>query len=155
MDKNFWLKFALWAICACVIPCAFIIWRFDLFTQGEQKLSAWAILIALLVGVFAIAVLRYVDKGIKEWSMTKQVVMGIAKVIIPLLVAYFIAWELQKKIEACAIDLTNLLHALAVTIACELVAIPLNPFPKLIHEQSKGEMDSMADYIIDKLNKEK
>lgn len=139
---------------ACLLPVAFTIWRFDLFTKAEStQLSAWAILVALIIGIFGIVVIKYIDKGLKEWSMTKQVLMGIAKVIIPLAIAYFVVWELQRKIELGAIDLSNLLQAIALTIGCEIVAIPLNPFPKLIHEQSKGEMDSMADYIIDKMKR--
>lgn len=156
MNKEFWIKFAIWAVLACLLPCIFVIWRFDLFTKiTVQQYSIWSILIIAIVGFFAIACLRYIDKGIKKWSMGKQIVLGVAKIIVPLLVIYYIAYIIQQKLQAQLLDLENLLQTLIVVIGCEAVAIPINPFPKFIYEETKGETFSLIDYAFQRYDERK
>lgn len=156
MNKEFWIRFGIWAVLACVLPCAFIIWRFDLFTKvSVEQYSVWTILIVAVIGFFAIGCLRYIDKGIKTWSMAKQIIVGFAKIIVPLLVFYYIAYVVQQKLQAQLLDLKNLLDTLVVIIGCEAVAIPVNPFPKYIYEETKGESVSLIDYAFKKYDERK
>lgn len=156
MDKKFWIRFGIWALLACVLPAAFIIWRFDLFTKVTvEQYSAWTILVVIVIAVFAITCLRYIDKGIKKYSMAKQIIMGVAKVILPLLAIYYVCFVIQQKLQAQILDLGNLMQALIVIIGCEAVAIPINPFPEYIYNEMKGESMSLIDYAFKRYDERK
>lgn len=87
--------------------------------------------------------------------MGKQIVLGVAKIIVPLLVIYYIAYIIQQKLQAQLLDLENLLQTLVVVIGCEAVAIPINPFPKFIYEETKGETFSLIDYTFQRYDERK
>jgi len=147
--KRFWAQFAAWATLALILPVGFIVWRYDLFrTKTVTQFGAWGFIAIVIVAAFAIACLRYAKAGMKEWSMTKQVIMGVCRITIPLLALCF-----ALRSMADSIDL--LVQALAVATACETAAIPLNPFPKWVWERTKGEYESLIDYAFRKYDERK
>lgn len=142
--QRFWLMFALWSAFSCVIPVAYIVWRYDLFTEVSRiQFGGWGLVAVVIVAAFAYAVLKYVKRGMAKWSMAKQVIAGIMKVIVPLLALFFAIKAIQDSIDA-------FLQALGAVIACEAVAIPLNPLPKWAYEQSRGATEDAIEVILGK-----
>jgi len=142
--KEFWIKFALWTLFACLLPIIFIVWRYDLFTKATSiQFGGWGLLAIVILCVFVFAILRYVGKAFSRWSMTKQVILGIAKIIVPLVALYAALYSIRNSIDL-------FLQALAVVIACETIAIPINPFPKWVYEQTQGQTEDIIDYALAK-----
>lgn len=147
--QKFWVKFAFWMVFALIIPVAFIIWRFDLFkTISAVQFGGWGVIAVIIIATFAVVCLKYVNKGMIRWSMTKQIVQGVCKVTIPLLAFY---WMLNSISSNTAV----FLQALAVVIVSETIAIPLNPFPKWVDEKTQGAMDSSIDYFFKRYDERK
>lgn len=146
---KFWIRFALWATFSCVLPVAFIVWRYDLFTEvSSVQFGAWGLVAVAIVAVFAYTIFKYVKRGMAKWSMTKQVIMGIAKVIIPLLLLYFALDAIKSSIDL-------FMQALAIAIVSEAAAIPLNPLPKWAYEQSQGATEDAVELILGKREESK
>lgn len=142
--QRFWLMFAVWSAFSCVAPVAFIVWRYDLFTKVSRiQFGGWGLVAIIIVAVFVYTVLKYVKQGMVKWSMTKQVIIGIMKVIVPLLTLFFSIKAIQDSID-------TFLQALGVVIACEAIAIPLNPLPRWAYEQSRGATEDAIEVILNK-----
>lgn len=121
-----------WAILAAGLPFAFIAWRYGIFRQQTTiAITGWGIIAIIIVGIFLITLASYVRKGLKP-GMFKQMASGFCKVILPLLVLLLI-------VEGIKNDIALFEKALEVTIVCELVAIPVNPFPAWLYKR-KMEM---------------
>lgn len=147
--SKFWLRFALWATFACILPVGFIVWRYDLFTEVSSiQFGAWGVIAVIIVAAFAYTVFKYVKQGMAKWSMTKQVIMGIAKVMVPLLLLYFALDAIRDSIDL-------FMQALAIAIVSEAVAIPLNPMPKWAYEQSKGATEDALELVLGKREERK
>lgn len=143
----FWLRFVGWVLFAAILPVAFIIWRFNLFTERSPlALSGWGFMAIVIIALFIISLLKYVRAGL-PYSLFSQCVTGFCKVILPLVIFYAVLYCIQQ-------NLGIFLQALGCVILCELVAIPLNPMPKWIHDNVKEEdqkkFDSMTDVLWDK-----
>lgn len=140
--KEFWIRAILWGLFACVGPVLFIGFRYDLF-KGENsslRLSGWGLFAIVILIVFIYVLVKYINAGIVEHSMVKQVVMGIIKVLLPLIAIFAVIWCIRKNID-------YFLQALGAVIICEAIAIPINPFPKWVYEKSKGRFTSTVDYL--------
>lgn len=140
----FWARFISWALFACLAPVGFIAWRFQLFSKvSAVQFGGWGILAVIIIAVFLITIFKYVCKGMMRWSMTKQIIMGLCKVTIPLIALYWILWAISANI-------TIFLQALAVVIVCETIAIPVNPLPQWVDEKTQGMINSPVDYFFKK-----
>lgn len=153
MDKKqkrvFALRAVLWAVFAAGMPVAFIGWRYDLFKKvGTLQLSGWGMIALVIALIFVHVLVRYIKAGFVEWSMTKQVLNGVIKVLIPLGALYALCIGIRANLD-------YFIQALGCTIVCEAMAIPINPFPKWIYEKSKGRFESMVDYMADAFNGKK
>ena len=147
--KVFILRIVLWSLFAGVIPVIFIGWRYDLFKKASNfKLSGWGLIAIIFIFVFLKVLVGYIRAGIKEYSMLKQVLNGILKVLIPLGVLLLLCVGIRSNIE-------QFIQALSCAIICETIAIPLNPFPKWVYEKSKGKFESMIDLFANKINNKK
>ena len=145
--RVFAARLAAWFAFACAAPVGFIAWRYDLFaTVSKVNFGGWGLVAIAIIAAFALSVVKYVKQGLKGWSMTKQVLSGIAKVLVPLLALYFALAAIRDSLDA-------FLQALGVTIASEAVAIPLNPLPKWAYEKSRGETEDAIDVILNKRKK--
>lgn len=145
--RKFWALFSAWSLFACVLPVAFIAWRYDLFTKiSSVQFGGWGMIAVLIIAVFAIVCFKYVSKGLIKWSMTKQVVSGACKIVVPLLALYFVLYSISSSIAL-------FLEALKVVIACEAIAIPINPFPKWVYESTMGTTDSALEYLFERHDK--
>ena len=142
--RNFIIRVVLWALFSCAIPVAFIGWRYSLFNKvSSLSLSGWGLIAVVIIFAFLIVVVKYVKAGFVEWSMTKQIITGIMKVIVPLGTILAVCISIRSNIDM-------FIQALSCTILCEVIAIPINPFPKWVYEKSKGRFESTVDFIATK-----
>ena len=140
--KLFWTRFCLWVLFACVLPFAFIVWRFDLFVSvSKMQIGGWGMIAIIIVCVFAFTLARYVKAGMIKWSMTKQIISGVVKVIIPFVCLFLMLNAIKDNVDI-------FLQALAVVIGCEAIAIPINPMPEWVYIQSKGQTEDTIDYFL-------
>lgn len=143
--KKFAARAIAWSLFACVCPVAFIGWRYDLFKKaGSLQLSGWGMIAVIIIAVFLIAVAKYVKAGFNEWSMTKQILEGVLKVVLPLGALLAVCVSIRNNID-------YFIQALGCTLLCEVIAIPLNPFPEWVYNKTKGRFESAVDYVSDKL----
>lgn len=153
--KSFFaIRCTLWVLFAAILPFAFIAWRYGIFTSESQiKLTGYGIVAIIIVIVFIITLLRYLYKGLKP-GLAKQCIVGFTGIILPLVVVYLLITGIQDNINLFK-------QALGCVIICELVGIPLNPFPdwleKRRQEEGKENAETTADIFwskfFDKKNK--
>jgi hypothetical protein len=79
------------------------------------------------------------------FSYTKQILNGVAKLIVPLVSVLLVVLAVRNSLD-------YFIQALGVTIISETIAIPVNPFPKWVHEKTQGEYESMLDILVKKLD---
>lgn len=150
----FWLRFALWASFACVLPFIFIVFRFEIFNSiSKVRLSGFGIIAIIIVAFFVFSILRYIRIALSaKYSLIGQILTGFCKVIIPLLALLLILTNLKSSVDL-------MIQALGCIIACEAVAIPLNPLPKWAYEKQKDvradERKETFDYLLDEFFKRK
>ena len=117
-----------WFIFAGVLPFLFIAFRYGIFkSSGAIALNGWGIIGIVILGAVIITLFKYLREGMEEGLM-KQCVLGFCKVILPLLAVLLIVEGIKSNIDLFE-------KALAVTISCELVAIPINPFPEWLEKR--------------------
>ena len=150
----FWSRFVLWLICALGLPIAFIIWKFELFqVVSKLNISGWGILVILLVLIVVFIIVRYVRLILNaKYTFVGQCLNGFCKVILPLLAALLIFYNTRNNIDL-------LIQVLSAILLCETMAVPLNPFPKLVYDKQKGvreeERRETVDYLLDSFFKRK
>lgn len=121
--KEFWTRFILWFLIAFGTPIAIICYEYKLIKPGtEYKFTGWGLIVSIIIFISLFVVLGYILQALK-WSMTKQVLNGIRQVVLPILFLYMISNIIAANIEKIKIILT-------VTLIGEVIAIPINPFPK-------------------------
>lgn len=145
-------RFSLWAIFAAALPFAFIAYRYGIFSvKSKIEVSGWGIIAIIIMVVFLLTLVSYLYKGLKP-GIVKQCVLGIVKVVVPLIILYLIVTGIEKDISAFK-------QALCCVMICETVAIPLNPFPawleKRKQEQGKEKLETVTDALWDKFFEKK
>lgn len=144
----FWTRLVLWAIFSCGLPFMFVVWRFKLFDAVSTiQIGGWGLIAIILVAVFVITVVRYVRIVLNaKYTLTGQILGGICKTVIPLVAFLAVLQSVKDNVEL-------LMQVVGCIIACELVAIPLNPLPQWAYEAQKDvraeERKEAADYLID------
>ena len=138
----FWIRFACWSIFACIVPVVFIIWRYDLFTKITAiQFGGRGMLAIIIVATFLIVLANYIKKAFSKRSMTKQIISGICKVVLPLLTLLLVLYSIRNNIDL-------FLQALGCVIISEAIAIPINPMSKRVYEESKGATEDTIDYFF-------
>lgn len=146
--KIFIARVILFTIFACVLPFIYISLRYELFTKvSKVQVGGWGCIAIIMVLIFVFYVAKMVKKGI-PYSMVTQCITGFCKVIVPLLMLYVFVYNIKESADL-------FLNVLLITIVCEAIAVPINPFPKWLEDHKKSEQDTLADLIIDKFNKTK
>ena len=126
----FLTRAAAWAIFAGGLPFAFIAWRYGIFKdQGSIVISGWGILGIVFLAVVFLAIASYVKQGMRP-GFFKQCVSGFCKIILPLTALMLIIQGIKNDIQLFE-------NALGVTIVCEIIAIPINPFPEWLEKRKK------------------
>lgn len=154
-QKNFWIRMALFLLTALVIPLTYILIRYKiLLTETSVKVSIGGFLaLALLVLVVAI-IIKYYVSGLKhKYSIIKQILSGVAKIIMPLSIVLLFCLFFRNKTDFLLKNIDKFIETLLVIIPCELIAIVINPLPKWAFENNVEGMSEIADKIFNK-NKE-
>lgn len=142
--KEFWFRFGIYVLFGAIVPFVFLVWRFNLFGKVSSiSIGGWGIVAIIFIAVFFIRLFKAVRKGL-PYSIWTQILDGVVKVIIPLAVAATIVYLFK--------DLTmQIFQFLMVVVICELVAIPVNPFPKWIHENKIEEENDNTKKLLETL----
>lgn len=126
--KRFAIQLILWLVFVAVIPIISIVDKYDLIKNGTLKYTGWGIIVGVILFVTIMVILGYILKLIK-WSMTKQILTGAMIVVVPLIFLFILTDLITKNID-------NIKYILIVSIISESIAIPLNPFPRMIYEKN-------------------
>ena len=77
----FAIRMVCWVLCALIIPVAFIIFRYDLFTKiSKVQFGGWGMIAILIIFTFVIVLGNYLKKGFKKYSMVGQIINGAVKI---------------------------------------------------------------------------
>lgn len=133
--STFITRAILWAILAGGLPFAFIAWRYGIFKDsGSIAISGWGIIGIVIAAIFVFVLAGYIRKGLKPGPF-KYLANGFCKVVLPLVILLIV-------VEGVKRDIALFEKALIVTTVCELIAIPVNPFPEwLAKRQSEMKLE--------------
>ena len=148
----FTIRLILWAAFSAILPFIFIAWRYGIFKSTSKiSLSGWGIIGVIILVVFIITLVAYLYKGMKP-GLAKQCIGGFVKIILPLVILLLFVVEIKNHIQVTY-------QALSCVIICELVGIPLNPFPDWLEkrrvEQGKEKAETLSEIFWDKFFKKK
>ena len=122
--------------------------RFHLF-QTTTKLQvglAGIVVIGIMIGVISVLIKFYLEGMKCKYSIFKQILQGIIKLILPLtLLLVTLIW--------LGDNVNMIKESLYIIIPCELVAIVVNPLPKWCFDNNVEGITEIADKILNK-NKE-
>ena len=142
------VRLVLFLLFSTVAPITYLIVRFHLF-QTTTKLQvglAGIVVIGIMIGIISVLIKFYLEGMKTKYSLTKQILQGIIKLILPLtLLLVSLIWLGDN------IDMIK--EALYIIIPCELVAIIINPLPKWCFDNNIEGLSEIADKILSK-NKE-
>lgn len=144
----FWSRMLGWIAVACGVPITVFAVKFGLFkTSGYEiavdelgnvtavtppALSGWGIISCLIIAWTVIQIMKEIRDSYTGYSLKKQILDGVLK-LMPLIVTLIVFIFLRNTFESA-------IYCLAVIVISRLLAIPLNPLPKLKYE-TKGVED--------------
>lgn len=143
--KKFVIRLSLFLLFALIGPCVYLIVKFDLFkTTSKLQVGIWGIVvISMLLGVVGVLIKYYIEGMKAKYSLLKQILLGVIKLILPLVLCLVVITWLDDNI--------NLIKEfLYILIPCELVAIVINPLPKWCFENNVEGIGEIADKILHK-----
>lgn len=123
--------------------------RFHLF-QTTTKLQvglAGIVVIGIMIGIISVLIKFYLDGMKCKYSLVKQILQGIIKLILPLTLLLVILIWLGDNVDMIK-------EALYVIIPCELVAIVVNPLPKWCFDNNIEGLSEIADKILKRKDEE-
>lgn len=145
----FWTRAIVWSLFSCFIPVAFIGWRYDLFRKaGSLQLSGWGLMAVVIVFAFLYVVVKYIRAGFVEWSMAKQIVNGVVRVILPIGAILAVVISIRNNIDI-------FIQALSCVLISETIAIPVNPFPEWVWKKTEGRFEGIVDFVADRFYNKK
>ena len=157
----FWTRMFGWLVFS-LMPIGVFAYKFGLFKPNvietdslgnvistpSVALNGWGIVACVIVGITAIQILKEIIAAYPNYSFVKQCFTGFTKVIMPLLVCFGVCVFLQGCIQ-------HVTFCLGTLLACQCVAIPLNPLPKWRYEKTGKEDYSDALSFLTKFVKDK
>lgn len=144
--KQFWTRLGLYALFGAVLPFIFITFRFNLFGKVTKvNIGGWELVALIFIAVFLLKLLNSVKKGL-PFSMLSQILNGLVKVILPLILALIISYYFKDSMDYLA-------QFLCVLVICESVAIIVNPLPRWAHENKLEEDKATLKEVISTITK--
>lgn len=144
--KQFWTRLGLYVLFGVVLPFIFIVFRFNLFGKVTKiSIGGWELVSLIFIAVFFLKLLNGVKKGL-PYSLLTQIINGLVKVILPLILALIISYYFKDNME-------YLSQFLCVLIVCESIAIIANPLPQWAHENKVEEEEATLKSIISAFTK--
>ena len=142
--KLFWIRLISYIVIGGGIPLFFLIWRFNLFSKvSKLSIGGWGMIAILFIGIFFIKMMKAIRKGL-PFSFGTQVLEGMFKVTIPLLIATVVIYVMRNSVE-------ELFQFFFVLLFCETIAMIVNPIPQWAHENKIEEQESSAKRILSSL----
>ena len=142
----FWTRFILWVVFSLVIPILFVNYRYGLFSKiSGIALSGWGTLVGIIVFVFCCVFLRYILHS-KTYAFYKQIIKGCLYLVAP---CCFVLWVLYCSRNT----IDQLIQVLACCTLSWAVAICVNPMPRWVYMQSRGETENLIDLVLEKREK--
>lgn len=145
-----WLIFSL-------LPIGVFAYKFGLFKPDATEtdslgnvvstpsvaLNGWGIIACIIVGITAIQILKEVIAAYPNYSFAKQCFTGFTRTILPLLICFGVCVFLQGCIQ-------HVTFCLGTFLACQCIAIPLNPLPKWRYEKAgKEDYSNALSFLTD------
>lgn len=142
--KLFWIRLISYAVIGGGVPLFFLIWRFNLFSKvSKLSIGGWGMIAILFIGIFFIKMMKAIRKGL-PFSFGTQILEGMFKVTIPLLIATVVIYVMRNSVE-------ELFQFFFVLLFCETIAMIVNPIPQWAHENKIEEQESSAKRILSSL----
>ena len=142
--KLFWIRLISYAVIGGGVPLFFLIWRFNLFSKvSKLSIGGWGMVAILFIGIFFIKMMKAIRKGL-PFSFGTQILEGMFKVTIPLLIATVVIYVMRNSVE-------ELFQFFFVLLFCETIAMIVNPIPQWAHENKIEEQESSAKRILSSL----
>ena len=155
--KKFWVKFSLFLTFSLLIPISFIVFRFKLFSTSRQinTITLWAVIaLSVLILVVSFMIKFYLDGMKTKYSLIKQILQGVVRVIIPLAIAFILVLfgkhvivSLKDNYEGMIKAVNNLIQVLVVCIVSEFIAIVINPLPEWAFNNNVEGLAEIYDKI--------
>lgn len=142
--KEFIVRLCLYVVVGALIPFAYLVWKFNLFSPQPAKesvtIGGWGIIGIIFIAIFFLKTLKAIRKGM-IFSVYTKIIDSITKIFIPLLVAIVVINFLGDIQE-------ELLRFLIVVFICAIPATAVNPIPRWAYENKIEEISFSATKII-------
>lgn len=127
-------------------PIIYVLARFKPFSMKETVSVGFAGVVAIaILGIAVCFLIKFYLEGVKtKYSLLKQILQGIYRVVIPTAGALAICYVFKTYIS-------QLIEILLVLLPCEIVAIVVNPLPKWAFDNNVEGMGEIADKIFGKV----
>ena len=131
---------------AVVGPITYILARFKPFDYSEHLSIGFAGIVAIIIfGVAVCVLIKYYLAGMKaKFNMTKQILEGIYRILVPIAAALAICYVARTYIN-------QLIEIFAVLIPFEAVAIVVNPLPKWAFENNVDGIGEITDKVFSRV----
>ena len=133
--KEFWIRFAVWATLAVILPFVYIACAYGLFENKGTTLSGWGVVAVAFVTVMIVATVNQAKAGMPKGSMARQCIDGYM-MLIPLIAAAVVVHAVRN-------SLAEFERFLFVMIACEAVTVPINPMPRWGAEHNLEQTENL------------
>lgn len=122
--KELAIRLAIWLVLAVITPLVYIGVAYGLFSapSSDVHLSGWGIIALVFTAICLMYIIAQARKALPYGSFIRQCIDGIMG-LIPLFVAILL-------LEVVKNNVANFQRFLIVVLACEAVAVPVNPMPK-------------------------
>ena len=159
----FWLRMLGYVGAGVAAPISTFAIKFGLFnTYGYEQvtdelgnvvgtrvaLNGWGIVSVILAGFFFISMFKEIVDSYSGYSMAKQCLVGVYKKIVPLAIAIGVFYFLKGVID-------QIIFCLTTIGICQIVAIPMDPLPKLSAERGKESYDNLIERGIEMFKRRK
>lgn len=125
---------------SAIAPILIINYKFKLFSATDKKFTGWGLIVILIVFLATNYILKMLVDIINS-PYAKQLVSGIRKVLLPLLILILIVGSIDKYSK-------EVMYVLRGITISELIAILVNPFPYLARKsKDKHLKDVIASAI--------
>lgn len=144
----FAIRFVLFILFAFVLPIGHILGKYKPFNYTESLSIGFAgiIIVAILLVGLKFLVSFYLEGMKTKYSLAKQIISGVVKIILPIGIVVALIVALSKFAD-------QLLEICMVLLPCEFIAIIVNPLPKWAFENNVEGIANITEKILDVVQK--
>lgn len=144
----FAIRFVLFVLFAFVAPIGHILGKYKPFNYTESLSIGFAgvIIVAILLVGLKFLVSFYLEGMKTRYSLVKQIISGVVKIILPIGVVVALIVALSKFAD-------QLLDVCMVLLPCEFIAIIVNPLPKWAFENNVEGIANITEKLLDAVQK--